>query len=680
MAGRRAHISSEDGFNAFVESIPEDARSHGYWRVKRESSSSNGGGVIQSFIGFIPVEFGETYDSLRNRIMESFGEKYGCGTYYAIACNDRKAEIKNLDLARFEFNEKELPMIPTGSAGSSNPSGDDVLRETINTAKKMHRDVAEIESMKMRQDMLNQLMGKKKEEEPVKENASGGMNELMMMKFLMGDGMGGPKKETVDPAIYELKAQLAALAAQPKVDPAVAELKAMVMAMNAQPKVDPAMEALKDAVKDLVRAQAAPKEDSETKLLLKHFVEKDAHGKQENAVTAMMALMVKQQEEERRVRQDEDKRREEDRKDRERTREADERRREDDRKVERDRLDRERKDEQKRSEETAKLEREKFERELTERTRRFDEELKLRREEMRHDENSAKIQAVEQQKMQFELIGLFKNNKDSSLDSTAKIVEAMTAAGMGSMKTAQEAASTIMQIAKNSAPKEKEEKGGFAESLKDLGAIAAPFIAPYIDADAKLKMIEAASRMGGRGQGQQQRRPQQQQPQGQQQPPQGQQTQQQPQAQTAPAAGGEGLSGAATEGPSTDTNELEGQNMIAQLLKQQPELKDALVGSLKDKQEVEMFADAVLDFCDQSGLAKAVSSMVALMDQKRMMSYVKLALSPEEQKLVDENEPWFIELRKKMKLEYTRIKAEEKEDEAEEVAEAAAVKQPPVKQ
>lgn len=112
--------------------------------------------------------------------------------------------------------------------------------------------------------------------------------------------------------------------------------------------------------------------------------------------------------------------------------------------------------------------------------------------------------------------------------------------------------------------------------------------------------------------------------------------------------------------------------MIAQLLKTQPELRDSLVGSLREKLDCEIFTDAIINFAEQNDLDKGITGLLSTMDHKRMMIYVKAGLDAADQKLVDENEEWFKQLRSKMREEYTRIKTEEREVAAEEEAEAEA--------
>lgn len=633
--GRRAHIGEQD-FSTFMESVPEGLTNQGYWKIQREYVNPKTGGVLNSTLGFIGFSPGEPFEQLRLRVKE-LADKAGPGTFYALACDDHKKEVPNIGKPKFEFTEDDVET-PGGS--------ENTLSDTVKTIKKTSKDLMELQNLQLQKQMIEKAFGVKpeKDEESVKEsNTSGSLNELMMMQMLMG---GDKKKESgPDPLVQEKLLEA-------KLNSAMAEVKAQIATMAAQatPKVDPAVSELKELVKELVRANSQPKEDSETKAILAQLVAERSQSKQENAFQSMMALMVKQQEEERRQRADDEKRREQERKE-------ELRRQEEERKEERRRLDEEnrrreelRREEQRRAEELAKLEREKFEKELAEQRRRFDEELKFRREELKHDDAQAKIAAVEQQKMQFELLNLFKNNKDSSLETTGKIIEAMTTAGLGSMKTAQEAATTIMEVAKSAHHgKDKEEKGGgFAEALKDIGQIAAPLLAPYADADAKLKMVEAAAKMNAAAR----KRPS------------------APAPKPAPAQTEAQTPVDSTLGETTETPGKEEANMIAQLLKQQPELKDALVGNLKDKLGVEMFVDSVIDLCDQAGIAKGVAGLIGGMDHKKMMQYLSPVMNEEEKKVIAENEEWFKQLRVAMREEYNRIKAEEAEDAADEVSQA----------
>ena len=161
MAGRRAHIGN-DRFTEFFETIPEESRSQGYWRIKRESFSESGvGGIVQAMLGFIPFNSQESYESLKGRIKDSFAVNKGPGTYYAIPCDDRKRELKDVDMVKVEFTDKEVPLAnPAGqSNGDSGTSSGDPFKDTVNTVKKVHKDMAELRAMKVQEKLMKNLLG-----------------------------------------------------------------------------------------------------------------------------------------------------------------------------------------------------------------------------------------------------------------------------------------------------------------------------------------------------------------------------------------------------------------------------------------------------------------------------------------------------------------------------------------
>lgn len=520
MAGRKAHVQSNEGFDQFIQSIPEDARGHGFWRIRMEKMGERGSGVLPVICGFLEFLPSESYDGLRDRVKAQFAETRGPGVYFALPCDQEKKEIKGLDKARFEFKESEVPM-PESSAPETNPLGD-----TLRTVKKMSSDMASLQSMELQQKILNKFLGidkDKKEDDSVKEptvTPNTGITDLLLWQNFMGGG--GTKKEAaVDPAVAQqlndlkmerliserlekVMGEVKALV-QPKQDDKVERLLEKLVEAQAKPKDDDKVEKLfekmqesQNRVFEKMLELAKPKEDSKVDRL----IEQMAVGKQENAFQSMLAMMVKQSEDREKARIEEERRRDKEAAERERLRAEDEKRREEERKEERRRADEDRKEERRRLDEQAKLERQKFEAELREQQRRFDEEAKLRREEMKREDEKSRGYASEQQKYNLELLNIFKNNKDSSLDTTAKIVEVMTTAGVNSMKTSQDAAETIMEIAKSAGlgrgGKDKEKEGdgkGFIDQIKDIAQIAAPLIAPYADADAKMKVLQAASKM-----------------------------------------------------------------------------------------------------------------------------------------------------------------------------------------
>ncbi len=748
MAGRPPHITDNEHFANFSESIPEDARAQGYWRVRQEKFGKSGGGVIQAILGFLPYEMGETYDDLRERIQKNFAAHRGPGTYYAYACDSKRKEIKSIGVAKFEFTEKEVPM-PEPPQDTTAP-----IRETIATVKKVQKDMADIENIKLQKELFQNLLGKteKKEEESVKDtSAAGGMNDFFMWKMFMDDSK---KKEP--PAEPGLSGQSAAVQQQildAKLQAQMAEVKGLVSQMQ-QPKSDDRLErmieksseenrrliekmaemqaqAQRDAqakppddrlerlieksqdenrrlMEKIVELQAAPKE-SRTEMLLQKMIEANSNKKEENAIQSMMALMAKEQndreklrveeqKERERLKAEEDRRRYDEQKEREKLKAEDEKRREAQALDERRRVEDERKEERRRSDDAIKLEKQKYESELNEQRRRFDEEVKLRREEMKRDEERSRMSSSESQKFQLELLNIFKNNKDNNLEHMSKVVEAVTSAGLNSMNTAKDAAEAIMDIAKNAGPKEKKEKeGGFMDTVKDVASMAAPFIGPYLSADAQAKALAQAAGMAGMpGAGAApppvrriprppQAPPQQRPPQGQRPPqarpmpqrPPGARPQGQPQARPMPKAAARpagaqptaerpkpaparpeqpqpqqappseaGLSGESAN--EEMVTRMEGSGMIAQYLKAYPIVKKALIGNIRGKKGVKTFLPLVAS-------QPALVSLLACLEPSDVIDEVKQACNEDDKKIIDSDPAWFVALQDEMVKEAQAI-------------------------
>ena len=682
MAGRRAHIG-ENRFEEFIETIPDDARSQGYWRIKKENYSESGG-VVQSYIGFIPFNAQESFESLRARVKDQFGEGRGPGTYYAIPCDDRKKEIKDVDMVKMEFSDEEVP-VATPQAKEANG---DPLKDAMDTVKKTQKSMAEMDALKIQAKLMKKFLGEEDEEDDgVKEsNAGGGIENMLLMRTLFD---GNNKKGSDGPDISHLKDMF-----ETKLDSRISELKAAMVTAQAQqqPREDPEMKLL---LRQMVENQNKPKEDSELKLLVQQMAAKDRDQKQENAMQTIMAMMMTSSKDEKERRESEERRREKER--------SDERvKLESDRTYERDKATEERKLEREKMEADRKDEKERFIKELEERQKRFDTEAQLRRDELKSEAHKSKESTSEQQKMQFQLLSLFKDNKDSSVDTMTKVVDTLTGAGLQSMKTAQQAAESIMSIASqvDKSDNKKDESGGLGgigEILKSLGSIAGPLLGPYANADAQSKLMaqmpggggapggggieqllqglnpamlqQMMSGLGGMP-GAQMRPPQPQQrpqPRPQPQPRPRQQQYQQPQGAPAPAPSAD-----QPQAPKTDGGMSA---MIARFLQSFPILKDALIGNIQDELGVEIYLPIILDL-DQP----ALEGLIANVPPNVVMSEVKKVCTEEEQTLIDANVEWFKALRKAMIEEVKARAAEGDEDEDEdEEGEEGEEEEAPVK-
>jgi len=625
MAGRRAHIGT-DRFSEFFESIPEESKSQGYWRVKRESFSESGtGGVVQAMLGFIPFNAQESYESLKARVKDQFGMTKGPGTYYAIPCDDRKRELKDVDMVKIELTEKEVPVANPGGQNGENGASSigDPMKEVMATVKKTMKDNAELKAMKMQEKLLSRMAGDDDEEEDdVRENSDlmggGGLQNMLMYKSLFEE----KKPDKGDSEVKEL-------------------LKELVRAQN-QPKPDTEV---KDLLKELVRNQhqQKPAIDPELKAILDKLMNDKQSEKQESTLQTIFAMQLKQAEERDRVRDAEMKAREE-----------------------------ERREERRQREEQARLEREKFEAQIKERETRFAAEMEIRRQEMKSNEVGGKHAMTEQQALQLKMFDFLSNKKDNSLDSMKTILETLTGAGLSSMKTAQSAADAMINMAsKIGRDDDKEEKkGGILDILQGLAPLAGSLLGPYANMDAQSKLLQQIggsmgpggleqllAGLGGMGM-----------PKGPPPPPQGQYPPQQQQRQQRPPQQRPTVTEAPVPAPSvapkaSDRPQDNGgmAMIIAKVLKDNPEIKHMMLGNMQDKLGVDLFVDFLYDF-DIAGVDK----MIAMMPPQVLMQFVKGSCTPDEAKVIDANLQWFTDL-KRIVLE--EIKAEKEEEAVEDAIE-----------
>ena len=650
--GRRAHVTDSGRFEDFMKGIPDDARNEGYWLVYKDSVGK-AGGVIREGCGHIPFDYTETHTMLRQRIFDAFVNHengHGPGDYNALPCDANKKEKKGDPIVKFTFKKEECPM-----SNDSNKPSDNPVKDALTDVKNVQADLLKMKSQAATAKMLDKLLkSDDDEEEDVKETPpamGSGLENMLLMRTLFDDKK---KEDGINPQILQQMFES-------KMESKINELKASL-----QPKEDPKMERL---LEKLVEAQNKP--DDRFDKLLDRMNQQEQAGKSENAFQSMMAMMVQQQQGRDKERESEERRREDERKEerrREETERAEERRRADEeRKLERERLDRddrrredERKAERSRLEDTMRLEREKFQQELIEQRRRFDEDSKIRREELKFESERGRQQSAEQQTYQLKLLELMKSSKDSSLDLTTKIVDTLTGAGLQSMKTAQEAATAIMSIAKQvdrERDKDKDE-GGIGSILKDLAGIAGPILAPYASADAQMKMLQSIGNVAGqgglegllrglKGGGQATMPGMPQMPVMPTMPP-----VPRPQYTEAPAAG---------PSPAPKASKMEGgaAMLIVSFLQKFPDVKYALLGNLKRKKGVDRFLPIITDLNQP-----ALEALIVNLDVEQLMRAIKMACTAEEAKIVDENKVWFEELQKAIEEVQEDEEAEEDEEEA----------------
>jgi hypothetical protein len=527
--GRKAHIT-EEKFSEFIEAVPENAVADGYWKIKKENINKTSGGVIQSIIGYMPFEDSESYDQLRERILDLFVSKHGPAVYYAVPCDERKKEVQGQGLVKLEFKENEVDMPEKDAAASP--------MEQMKHLKRMQKDQLDMQSLEMQRGWMEKMMNKSdKEEEEVTVPEGNSMSDMMMWKMLSEDGGKASKSDHLLERMMEKQA------------------------------------------------------DSDRRI--ESLIEKMSSGGQENAMQGMMAMMVKQSEERDRVRQEEERRRYD-----------------------------ESKEDRRRQEELTRTEKERFERTISEERRRYDAENLIRREEMKIEEEKTRRHGVEQQKFQLQLLDIFKNNRESSLDSTTKIVESLTSAGLTSMNTAQKAAESIMDIASRANP-EKDKDEGIGSVIRDVGQMALPLLQGNNDTQAPQNNPLAQL-----------------------------QEQQQAQAQPTPeqihayrAAQERAYMEAqkekqAKERKATVKKPSASAQVIGQIFDTYPVFRPAMFGSLEDGNGADLFVPMLLQLKnDQLNWFLANTSHLTVMDALKEISNEK------EVALVNENEEWFKEVK-----------------------------------
>ena len=158
---------------------------------------------MQSIMGWLEFQPGESYEALRARIKSAFADKKGPGVYFANPCDQGRQSIKNLDKARFEYKESEVEM-PEIPGSESNPLGD-----TLKTVKRAANDMAALQNLELQQKIMNKFLGtdekdKKKEEESVDKTAAAGsnFNDILMWKTFMGDDS-NKKKDAPSDALQQ---------------------------------------------------------------------------------------------------------------------------------------------------------------------------------------------------------------------------------------------------------------------------------------------------------------------------------------------------------------------------------------------------------------------------------------------------------------------------------------------
>ena len=580
------------------------------------------------------VEISDTYENLREKVMTTFGEKHGPAVYYALPCDERKKEVKNQGLVKFEFTEKEVDM---PEADSSSPA------DHMKHLKKMQKDSLEMQSMEFQKKWMEKMMDK--DEKVVEEEVTvpaadpnDRMSDMMMWKMFADD-----KKPNARDSNLE-------------------------RFMEKQAEADRRME----------------ERQAESDRRMQALMEKISSGSQDNAFQGMMALMMKQGEERDRLRQEEERRRQEQAIE-DRRFQTEQNRIQREKETELARLQRDKdedrvrseqsqfKEAQKQAERQSALERERFEKQIQEERRRFDEELNLRRLEMKSEEEKGRRYSVEQQKFQFQLLDIFKNNKDSNLDSTTRIVETLTNAGLTSMTTAQRAAESIIDIAHKANPTPAEKDEGIGSVIRDVGAMALPLLAgggppapaPEPRAPRKPKRrlpTEAEIQAYAQQQAELKLREMQAQ---QQQPP----TQEEAakivadqEAEVRAKIQEEIQAEKEAEINNRETPTPEGgvmARMIQQYLQTYPEIKESLLDNLEDNLGPEFFVPVITGLNQET-----LNAVLANMRPTRLMEHLKAACTPEEMELIDKNEDWFKTFRLQLQ-EYMQGYDEDEEQEEE---------------
>jgi hypothetical protein len=310
--------------------------------------------------------------------------------------------------------------------------------------------------------------------------------------------------------------------------------------------------------------------------------------------------------------------------------------------------------------------------------------------EMKSEEEKGRRYGVEQQKFQLQLLDIFKNNKESSLDSTTRIVETLTNAGLTSMTTAQKAAESIIDIAQKAHPIEAPKDEGIGSVIRDVSAMALPLLAgggpaaqapppaprkpkrrqpteaeiqayAQEQAEAKFKaMVEARKEAPSEEEKEQIIAAQESEVR--------QKIQEELQAEKEAEA-------YAQQNPSTPQPIPEGgimARMIQQYLQTYPEIKESLLDNLEDNLGAEFFVPVITGLNQET-----LNAVLANMRPTRLMEHLKAACTPEECAIIDKNEEWFKSFRLQLQ-DYLQGYDEEEEPEEAEAVIPASVAEPMV--
>jgi len=365
-----------------------------------------------------------------------------------------------------------------------------------------------------------------------------------------------------------------------------------------------------------------------------------------NEMVDFLKMMETRRAEEESRRREEEHRRDEERKERERREELE--------RKERERRDEEqRKEERRRWEEQMKLDRERYEREAKEQRLRAEEEARLRREEMKLESEKNARRMQEERDYQFKMMDMMQGRRDGESKATAELMSQITKGAMGSMQMASTAAETIMSIARNSAPSQEKEEG-IGDMLKGLASAAGPLLmsraqapaAPQLPREA-IEGLQLLERVGGVD---------------------GlkrlisSKTNQAPKA--LPQKKEQTVQGTDTK-PSMEATE-----MIAQFIKANTYVKDAIVGNISEKLGVQVFLPMLTEF-DHPMVDSVLYTLVNIPAKKLQAIVLDSCETDEERAIIQGADKWFVDFKTALRDElFGDDDDEDEEEETEEEPEA----------
>lgn len=481
---------------------------------------------------------------------------------------------------------------------------DDDNEDPMKMMQRTQADILKLKKMRMSEKMMSKMLGDDEDDDKKEETIKENPMDAIMMAKLLG---GDDKKSDID------------------------ALKFIEM-MNVQ----------NQRMMEMVRTQEPAK----------------------NEMADFLKMMEARRGEEETRRREEQHKRDEERKDREHRMEIERKERE-------KREEEERKEERRRWEEQIRIDREKYDREMKEQRLRAEEDSRLRREELRVETDRNRQRMQEEREYQFKMMEIMQSRNEGSTKATTELIGQITKGAMGSMTMASQAAETIMSVARNATPSgggDKEE--GLGDVVKSLAGIAGPLLGgmaskgaqpqpqPQLSQEA-IEGLQLLERVGGvnglktlvsRAQAN---------PQVPQKTP--QRVRQAPNQAQAPAP-------QVQAGGTQEQHSKEAEMVIAQFVKANPYIKDAIIGNIQDDRVPVSFVLRMLTEFDHPVVESVLYALASMSPAKLQSIMSESCETKEERDIIEKAGSWFVEFKEEL-LDELSEDEEEEEEEGEEVEE-----------